>query len=185
MRKAFLGASAILLFCCTSCNNDNKSSGGLSATAQKNLDAAHAVNKAIESGDVSKLADYIAADAVDHSDHGPVKGLDSIKAELAMIHTMGTDMKFETIKEFADDEYVFQWMHFTGNNTSPAMGPIGKYDMNAIEVSKFKDGKTVEHWEFMQPADMMKMMASMPMPPGGDMKMPMEDHKMGDTTKMK
>ncbi|HVT85125.1 MAG TPA: hypothetical protein VHD35_07965 [Chitinophagaceae bacterium] len=38
--------------------------------------------------------------------------------------------------------------------------PAGtKYDMTAIEVTKMKDGKATEHWEFMQPSEMMKMMA--------------------------
>ena len=53
--------------------------------------------------------------------------------------------------------------------------PGSKYDMNAMEVSKFKDGKAVEHWTFMQPREMMKMM---PPPPGamkamGDSSQPM------------
>jgi hypothetical protein len=177
MRKIFLSASAALLCCCMGCNNDAKT-GGVSAATQKNLDAAHAINKAIETGDVSKLGDYIAADAVDHGDHGDVKGVDSIKAELAAIHTSGNNMKVENIKELADDEYVFQWMRMTGTNSDPAMMPVGPYDMNAIQVSKFKDGKAIEHWSFMQPADMMKMMPPPP-PMGGDMKM------MQDTSKMK
>jgi len=180
MKKIILSATAALACFCISCN-ENK--GGISAGAQKNLDAAHAINKAIETGDVSKLGDYIAADCVDHSDRGDVKGVDSIKAELAMVHTMGNDMKSEIIKELADDEYVFQWMRFTGTNTVPAMGPLGKYDMTCIETSKYKDGKAVEHWTFMQPGDVMKMMAAMQQPPaGGDMKIT-EDKKMSDTAK--
>jgi predicted SnoaL-like aldol condensation-catalyzing enzyme len=36
-----------------------------------------------------------------------------------------------------------------------------KYDMRAIELAKFKDGKIVEHWTFMEPSEMMKMMDNM------------------------
>ena len=45
-----------------------------------------------------------------------------------------------------------------------------KVDMNSIELSKFKDGKAVEHWSFAQMADMMKMMGTPPppMPMHGD-----------------
>jgi hypothetical protein len=45
----------------------------------------------------------------------------------------------------------------------PSMGmPAGtNVDMSPIEVSKFKDGKATEHWTFMQPAEMMKMMPAM------------------------
>ena len=39
-----------------------------------------------------------------------------------------------------------------------------RYDISALEVSKFKDGKVVEHWSFMQPSDMMKMMSAMQPP---------------------
>ena len=148
---------------CTSMSCTDKS-GGVDSATQKNLDAAHGINKAIESGDMNKLGDYIATDAVDHGDHGDVKGLDSIKAELAMMHTMSTDMKSETTKELADKDYVFQWMHFTGTASTAGMGmpPGTKYDMTSIEVSRFQDGKSVEHWEYMEPREMMKMMANMP-----------------------
>jgi len=37
--------------------------------------------------------------------------------------------------------------------------------MHAVQVVKFKDGKAVEHWEYMQPEEMMKMMP--PPPPAG------------------
>ena len=52
-------------------------------------------------------------------------------------------------------------MRFTGTAATADMGmkPGTKFDMTAIEVSKFNnEGKATEHWEFMQPADMMKMM---------------------------
>ncbi len=164
MKQFIVTISAGLACLCMSCNDK---SGGTDSTTQKNLDAEHAVNKAIETGDVSKLGDYIATDAVDHADpKGDLKGLDSIKAMLGKIHTMGTDMKSETTKELADNDYVFQWMRFTGTATTADMGtPAGsKYDMSAIEVSKFKDGKVVEHWEFMEPREMMKMMPPQPAP---------------------
>ncbi|HMC99149.1 MAG TPA: hypothetical protein VKH37_03320, partial [Ferruginibacter sp.] len=52
-------------------------------------------------------------------------------------------------------------------------------DMESIEVSKFKDGKAVEHWSMMQMSDCMKMMAAMPHP-GADMK---KGEMPKDTTK--
>ncbi len=39
-----------------------------------------------------------------------------------------------------------------------------KMDMTTVDVVKFKDGKAVEHWSYMDPKDMMKMM-----PPVGKM----------------
>jgi len=108
---------------------------------------------------------------------GDIKGLDSIKAELAKVHMMSTDIKVETVKEFADNDYVFQWLHFTGTAATSDMGmPVGtKYEMNAMEVSKFNsDGKATDHWEFMEPAEMMKMMQQQNT---GGMKMDTTKHK--------
>ena len=54
--------------------------------------------------------------------------------------------------------------------------PVGtKYEMNAMEVSKFNsDGKATDHWEFMEPAEMMKMMQQQNT---GGMKMDTTKHK--------
>jgi predicted ester cyclase len=140
------------------------------SAALKNLATNNAINRSIESGDVSNLGDYITTDAVDHSgQHGDVVGLDSIKAELAPLHKLAAnDLKFEVVKELADSDYVFQWVRMTGTATSTDMGvPVGsKFSVASMNVSRFKNGKATEHWEFMQPADMMKMMAApQPTPP--------------------
>src|SRR5690349_19209049 len=134
MNRALFVATAFVC-CCISCNtNSGTSSGNRSNNdaAQKNLDAAHAVDAAILSGNVSNLDSFIATDAVDHAGMtGDIKGVDSIKAELAKIHNMSADMKSETLKELADSEYVFQWMRYTGTASTGDMGmPAGtKYDM--------------------------------------------------------
>jgi predicted ester cyclase len=43
-----------------------------------------------------------------------------------------------------------------------------KVEMTSVDIAKFKDGKAVEHWIYMDPNDMMKMM----MPSQGEMPMP-------------
>ncbi len=160
-----------------SCNNKAESGSGLSPAAQKNLDAMHGVSNAFDTRDFSKIGDYIAVDAVDHSgEKGDIKGLDSLKAAF-MKWTDGVEgQKTEIIKELADDDYAMSWNRYTGTYKTEGMGHKAgdKYDMKAIEVSKFKDGKATEHWTFMEPADMMKMMATMPQPP-----------MAGDSTKKK
>lgn len=132
-----------------------------SAKARKNLEACAMVNKAILSGDMAVLDKVLSEDAVDHAGmHGDLVGREAIKTELGKMHSMAPDMKMEVIREIADDDYVFQWLRFSGTAATADMGmPAGtKFDMSAVEVVKFKDGKAVEHWEFMQPSDMMKMM---------------------------
>jgi len=67
------------------------------------------------------------------------------------------DMKTETVREVADGDYVYSWMRYTGTSDGTMGMPNGPYDMAAI-VAKFKDGKAIEHWNFMETQSMMKMM---------------------------
>ncbi len=41
---------------------------------------------------------------------------------------------------------------------------VKQVEMTGVDVSKFKDGKAVEHWMYMDPKDMMKMMPPPPAP---------------------
>jgi hypothetical protein len=94
-----------------------------------------------------------------------------MKAEFEKMAAMNENQKSETIVEMANDDYAMSWLRFTGTLKvdAPGMGKAGdKYDMKAIEMAKFKDGKAIEHWTFMEPGEMMKMMSKMqpqqPMP---------------------
>ena len=179
MKKTFLPlfAGAFLLF--ASCNNSSpvssESTADNNSQAQKNLDGFHVVSKAFETGDANSIDSVVADDFVDHTDHGDVKGKDSLKAMINMMHANVKDMKQETIKELADNGYVFSWMHYSGTGNGAMGMPNGHFEANVIETVKIRDGKAVEHWTFMDPLDMMKMMQSM-----GNMNM----NKM-DTTKKK
>ncbi|HXB92198.1 MAG TPA: ester cyclase [Puia sp.] len=157
-----LSVLAIAISCiAVSCTSKND--GGLSPTAQKNLDAMHGVTNTFQTKDFSKLGDYIAADAVDHAgENGDIKGVDSMKAAFAKYAAQMDNEKATVIKELADDEYVMSWMHFEGNYKTAGMGHKAgdKFDMKSIEMARFKDGKAVEHWTMMDPNDLMKMMAS-------------------------
>ncbi|MEO8770977.1 MAG: ester cyclase [Ferruginibacter sp.] len=178
--KKFLFVSATALCCFfISCNNNN--SGGLSPAAQKNLDANHAIQKAFETKDFSKIGDYIADDAVDHAgEKGDVKGLANMKIEFDKMAAMTENDKTDIKKELADDEYVMSWSRYNGKMKTDGMGMKAgdPFDMGGIEVTKFKDGKAIEHWSFMDMADMMKMM---PPPPAAGAMPPMQ---MDSTKKM-
>ncbi|SRR6266498_1274507 len=182
MKKLLTIASAGMICFFTSCNNN----AGTNAQGEKNIAAVHSVNDAIESGDIDKVDQYIATDAVDHAgEHGDIKGLDSIKASLKRFHDEYKDMKLEELQDAANGDYVFSLTRFTGTNTVPSMGaPAGtSFDMSAVQVVKFNsDGKATDHWEYMTMADAMKMMG------GGNMgnmeKMDSSKNKMKmDTTK--
>jgi predicted ester cyclase len=158
MKKLFFILAVVILNSLIACNSD---AGGMSATAKKNKDVNDAITKAYEAGDFSKMGDYIAADAVDHGGStGEVKGLDNIVADMKKYHEQMPDMKMETFRTMADDEYVMTWGKMSGTAKTDGMGMKAgqKMEVNSVDVAKFKDGKAVEHWIFMDPNDMMKMM---------------------------
>jgi predicted SnoaL-like aldol condensation-catalyzing enzyme len=178
MKQIQLMMAAGIVLLLSSCGS--KSGSGMSAAAQKNLDGMHGVAKAIDNQDFTKLGDYIATDAVDHTDTGDVKGLDNITANFKKYGEMSDNMKSEVVKELADDDYVMSWMKYSGVSKVDEMGMKKgeSYTMNAIEVSRCKDGKAVEHWSFMMPSEMMKMMAGsngMTPPEGDKMEMQKKD----------
>jgi len=165
--KNYLTILFVAISCyCVSCNS--KSESGLSPAAQKNLDAMHGVSNSFDTKDFSKIGDYIAADAVDHSgENGDVKGLDSIKASFVRYTANVESQKTEVIKELADDEFAMSWIRYTGSFKKDQMGYKAgeKFDMKAIEIAKFKDGKAVEHWTYMDPGEVVTMMGKMQPPP--------------------
>ena len=140
----------------TACN----SGGGQSATTKKNLEVNDAISKAYEAGDFSKMGDYIAADAVDHGgETGDVKGLDSIVAEMKRYRAMMPDMKSSNTLSMGNDDYVFTRATVTGTMNGKQV------TMTSMDVSRFKDGKAIEHWVYMDPKEMMAMMQDMQPPP--------------------
>lgn len=157
MKKYLFILSAGFIYLLTSCSD--KKEGGMSDTAKKNAEASQTVAKAFETGDTSKINDVVAADFIDHTERGDM-GRDSLKAGIIMMHTQMPDMKFTTVKELADDEYVSTWYEFTGTSDGSMGMPKGPFKMNSIEVVKFKDGKGIEHWSFMESREMMKMMGA-------------------------
>jgi len=160
MRNILFAVFAGLLCICTSCNSETAgtSDNNDNTEEQKNLAASNVITKAFQTGDVSGIDSVVADDFVDHTDRGDKIGRDSLKAMVNWIHANMKDMKTETVREVADGDYVYSWMRYTGSSDGTMGMPNGPYDMTAIEVAKFKDGKAVEHWNFMEIRDAMKMM---------------------------
>ena len=175
MKQIFFLAVAGLLGFCTSCSDaplapadDNK------AMEQKNLAASDVVMKAFQTGDPTGLDSVIADDFVDHGERGDTKGVDTLKSMVKFVHTTFPDMKFEKVRDVVDSDYVYSWISSSGTGDGTMGLPKGPYKMSTIEISRFIDGKAVEHWTFMDMRDMVKMM---PQPAMSDMKM--------DTARMK
>ncbi|MDB5193571.1 MAG: SnoaL-like polyketide cyclase [Segetibacter sp.] len=127
------------------------------------------VQRAIETGDTVTLRKYISADAIDHG--GGENGADAKGEEivrmLANVHNDIDNLKFETLEESANDDHVFALVRMTGTTNKPVWGmPANfKVDSKSIDLVRLKDNKMIEHWTFLEPAEMMKMMN-----PGGGSK---------------
>ena len=158
MKKVLLTISASLIWICISCNNNSIVSAKDNSQAQKNLDAWHVVSMAFATGNQDMIDSVIADDYVDHKSKGDVRGRDSVKANIGRTHANLKNLKMEVIKELAENEYAFFWMHFTGNGTAASGMFAGPFDMNTVQVVKFMNGKTVEHWDYIEGKQLMKMM---------------------------
>lgn len=187
MKKIFFAAFAGLLCICTSCDSNKPvtADNGNHEMEQKNIAAFNTVSKAFETGNITSVDSVVADDYVDHTDHGEVKGKDSLKAMITQEHSKFPDMKNETRNTAANGDYVYGWMHYSGTSDGSMGMPKGHFDMMAIELVKFNnDGKATEHWSFMQPSDMMKMMGPQPgMDKMNDMNVPKK--KMDSAATMK
>lgn len=155
MKKIVFAAIAAAI-CITSCKDATPDKN---SDAKKNIAISHAINTAFETGDVNGIDSMVADNYLDHTDHGDKKGRDSLKAMVKFYYTNFKNMKTEKIREVADEDYVWSWMHYSGTSDGTAGAPKGPYEMKGIEITRFKAGKAVEHWGFMDLQDMMKIIA--------------------------
>jgi predicted ester cyclase len=158
MKKLFYSLLAAFAIIVASCST--KKENTMSATATKNLEAMKGVVKCFESKDFSKLGDYVAEDCIDHYWDRELKGLKEMKAEYEKWIGMSDNSPIRTVTEFANDEYVILWTSFeeTMKTTDMNMKVGEKLKKTDIEIGRFKDGKIVEHWTYIEPAAMLKMM---------------------------
>jgi predicted SnoaL-like aldol condensation-catalyzing enzyme len=166
--RAIFSALILAVIFLSACTDSQTKANEPDDQAQKNLEAARKIAKAFETGDASLIDSVVADDFVDHTDRGVKVGKDSLKAMVNFVRTNFKDMKGETIKEMADGDYVFQLIRYTGTSDGTMGMPAGPYDMHTMEVSRYKDGKAVEHWAYMEVSEMMKMMGMPPAKPATD-----------------
>lgn len=184
MKKSFLSIACIIVCFLISCNQPSsttsadtmKSTDSTTSQPAKNKAGTMAVYKALETGDMSGLDSFIDKDIVDHNagaNGSEVKGLDSLKKMFTQIHDNISDLKIESIANATDGDYDFDLNHMTGTTKNAFMGmPANtKVDMMSVDVVKIKNGKAVEHWGYVDPNEMMKMMQMQKEMPPMDNKM--------------
>lgn len=187
MKKLFLTAMAVI-FCVLVSSAQATSKDNSQA---KNKANTLKVDRAIETGDVSKLDAFIDKNIVDHAgENGDIIGLDAVKNMFLQMHNHISNIKIESIANATDGDYHFNLARMTGTTNSEYMGmpantPI---DMTNVNVVRIKNGKAVEHWRYSDPKDIMKMMHMRMMNKGMDHNMADSAHKMNngmDSSKMR
>lgn len=130
----------------------------MSEIAQKNLASMRGVIECFNARSFAKLGDYVAADCFDHYGSG-LKGIDAMKAEYEKWLEYTKNSTIKPHLEMANDEYVIMWIHFEETITQDVgdMRAGQKYDKTDIEVGRFENGKLVEHWTFIEPTEMAKV----------------------------
>jgi predicted SnoaL-like aldol condensation-catalyzing enzyme len=158
MKQILFAMSASFCFFLIACTNNNGGSGN-----DKNLSTSRDIFKGIETGDTTKLSS-IAPDAVDHAGpNGEVTNGDSIKAMLAQIHNHVKDLKIEILNDASSGDYVYTWNKWTGTALDSSMGfPANQpFNTTGVDIVKFRDGKAVEHWGFLDQKEVNAMRAQM------------------------
>lgn len=154
MKQLFIPALAIGL-CLTACKGDNTNSGNAAnnSKVQKNMDADRLITESFKSGDVSKLDNVVSVDFLDHRDYGDVKGRDSLKAMIQVIHNNLQDVKMETKDVAGNENYVYSWIRYKGKSDGSIGLPVGDFDISGVEVTRYNNGQAVEHWAFADQKD--------------------------------
>ncbi len=109
----------------------------------------------------------ISADYVDHCvSPGYTPDRTGLKKGWQDFVTGYPDLNTKVNFMVADSEYVTAQYTFTGTNTGSVMGMPAtgkKINVDGVDIVRYKNGKAIEHWGYM---DEMKMMTQLGMMPG-------------------
>lgn len=118
-----------------------------SAEAKKNQKADDEFLKALQTGVVGNLGQVAAVDFMNHGAGNKV-GPDSLKSSIRSFYSRFKPGKVEVISRTTDGEYFGNWVRFISLNPAAVI--------EGIEMTKYSNGKALEHWFFpnnQKPAD--------------------------------
>ena len=163
--------AACLIVCSIACNSHSDTSA-TTATIPAEQKYSGPTNKdvydAINNSNWTKLDSLISKDAVDHSPMGVINSLDSIKAMLKEFKAGFPDLKMEAMDEAIAGDIIFTRYHWTGTNTGMMNGMPGtnkKVEVTGVDLSRTKDGKLVEHWDYSDNLSFYKQLGVDPLAP--------------------
>lgn len=105
---------------------------------QRNIAVDNVLLKVFETCDIALLDDIISPEFINHTATRDCIGIENHKTMVQRFHTTFKPQKVEVLRRLSDNEYVSDWVKFI-NPTSVIEG---------IEMTKYQNGKAVEHWFF-------------------------------------
>lgn len=164
MKKALL--LLLMGFMIASCGKKDP----MADTKAKNITAFKGFDSLMQSGNLTGIEKYVAADYVEHNPMpGAKPGIEGLKEMAKMMRSSMPDAKWTYSSIWADGDYVIGHYEMSGTMTGD-MGPMkatGKKmeGIGGVDIVKFKDGIGVEHWGYWDQEKMMKQLGMMPPPP--------------------
>jgi steroid delta-isomerase-like uncharacterized protein len=127
--------------------------------------------EAIDTGDVSIVADFVAPDYVDHNPPpfpvgGP--GLDGVEQTYKYALNAFGEFRHVIDDMLADGDKVITRVTATGRHTGDFVGipPTGKeVSMSGIAIHRIADGKLAEHWGQVDAFGLLVQLGAVPAPP--------------------
>ena len=149
-----------LIICLAACENKQ-----MNEMEDQHKAAAVKVIEVFDSGNVDELDAIIAEDAVDHQlDTSITKktGLEGVKELFSYFHRFFPDMKTTIHSIAVSGDTVFIYSTSVGTTSEPFMGMQAnqRHTISGVDILRFEGEKAVEHWGFIDVAQMMEMMQS-------------------------
>jgi len=117
---------------------------------QENIAAQEAFGEAINTGQLERLRDLVAADSVDHDPApGQGPGPEGFISFFSDMRSAFPDMHVEVEHLVADDDNVAFAYTLTGTHDGPFQGHDAtgrKIEVRGMQISRFADGLLVERW---------------------------------------
>ena len=116
-------------------------------------------------GKLKVAAEIIAATAVDHEEPGAPPGPQSFTDAVLRLRTGFPDLRVTVEDMIAEDDRVCTRTTLTGTHTGDFFGipPSGKsFSIQGMDISRFEDGKIVEHWGVTDALSLMQQIGAIP-----------------------
>ena len=135
---------------------------------EQNIAAQELLGELINSGQIDRLDEVFADDALDHDpapEQGP--GAEGFKTFFRTLTSAFPDAKVEPATVVADDQHVCLAYTLTGTHQGEFQGVAATgrpIEVRGVQIGRFRDGKLVERWGSTDELGIMQQIQAAPQP---------------------